>query len=793
MRPVSSVDPHGFAAVAALLLGLGLLAAARRPELVVRLRFGVLAALALCSLGAAAALVRLDPPGLRLRIDASTEPLLPARDPARALYDESIRHFGADEIFVVAMECQDDVFRRDNLEALRRVSDGVARLEGVKSVQSLIDVYAFRYVPEDDWIEVRPFLEEIPEDPAELAKLRARALADPVYRRTLVSDDGRAAALNVAFRSMTDEQFIEADLDGRIAEILAQETAPGRRFHVAGRPHVKTQVFHQMLRDLRLLLPLAVLAMGLAAGLAFGSLRSVLLPLATALTGVLWTAAALALLDRPLTILTTLLGPTLVVMGCIYAVHVYARFEEDLAALGDPQAAARRSLVHLVRPIVVAGLTTAIGFAALLISDVPAVYELGAFAVFGVAAMTLIALAGVPATLAILPRPRRRAATPLAERLGAALDARLDVLARGSSRHPGAVIAIWGVLALAAIAAIPRIEIDTDYLSFFDEDAPVRRDFEAVNRSLAGAVPIYVPLAGAGAGAFRDPALLRRMEALQASLDAVPGVSRTVSFLDTLRLLNRAVEGDDPAAERIPDTREEVTELLYMVPKGELGRLMNVDHSRANLLVRTGQVGSAAMRDLVVRLEAVLASAGLPADVRAGITGNAILVNRGADGIAAGQPWTVGAAAASIFVLVAAMLGLRLGVLAMLPNLVPVLLFFGLLGWGVAPLSLPTSLIGSVALGITIDDTAHYLFRWRHERRGGADAAGAVHETTRRVGRAIAITSVMLCLGFGVVALSGFATLREFGLLSAATMAICVVADLTLLPALLARFGKAVA
>lgn len=790
MRPVPWVEPLPFAAGAAAALGLALGAVAWRPAAVVRWRFAVLAGLAVVSLAALAVLVRASPPGLRLRIDASTEPLLPARDRARAFYDEAVRHFGADEIFVIAMEC-DDVFRRDHLEALRRVGDAIARLDGVRSVQSLVNVYSFRWVAEEDWIEVRPFLEEIPDDPEALAALRARALADPVYRRTFVSDDGRAAAVNVAFRSMTDAEFIAADLDSEIAKILASEAGAERRFHVAGRPHVKTHVFHGMVRDLRLLLPLAIVAMALASGLAFGSLRSVLLPLATAVTGNLWTFAALALLDRPITLLTTLLGPTLVVMGCVYAVHVYARFEEDLATHGEPPAAARASLAHLVRPVLVAGLTTAIGFAALLITDVPAVFDLGAFAVFGVGAMTVVALAGVPATLAVLPAPRRRAVAPLAERLADALDARLALLARASSRHPSRVIALWALAGLASAAVLPRIEIDTDYLSFFDEDAPVRRDFEAVNRSLAGAVPLYVPLAAGEPGAFRDPELLRRVEALQARLDAVPGVSRTISFLETLRLLNRAIERDDPAAERIPDTREEVAELLYMVPKGELARLANVDQSRANLIVRTGEVGSAAMRALVARLEAEVAAAGLPADVRAGVTGNAILVNRGADGIAAGQPWTVGAAAVAILLLVAPMLGsLRLGVLAMAPNLLPVLLFFGLLGFGVAPLSLPTSLIGSVALGITIDDTAHYLFRWKHERRLRADAADAIDETTRRVGRAIAITSVMLCLGFGVIALSGFASLREFGWLSALTLAICVVADLTLLPALLARFGR---
>ena len=129
----------------------------------------------------------------------------------------------------------------------------------------------------------------------------------------------------------------------------------------------------------------------------------------------------------------------------------------------------------------------------------------------------------------------------------------------------------------------------------------------------------------------------------------------------------------------------------------------------------------------------------------------------------------------------------RLGLVAMVPNLVPVLCFFGLLGLGVAPLSLPTSLIGSVALGITIDDTVHTLVRYRGERRAGLSPDAAVLLTTRRVGRPIATTSLVLVAGFLVIALSGFATLREFGALSALTMTMCLACDLTLLPALLAR------
>jgi hypothetical protein len=344
------------------------------------------------------------------------------------------------------------------------------------------------------------------------------------------------------------------------------------------------------------------------------------------------------------------------------------------------------------------------------------------------------------------------------------------------------------VVTAIALAAIWHIEIDTDYLTFFDADAPVRRDFDAINHRLAGAVPLYVVLDAHGPGAFREPDLLRRVETLQARIDELDGVSRTLSFLDTLRVLNRAIAGDDPAEERIPDTRAGVTELLFMFPKGDLSKFSTVDQSSANLIVRTGEVGSASMRALADRIRAVLGDGTLPDGIGAAVTGNAILLNRAADGVARSQPMTVSLAAATIFVLLA--LGLRsvrLGLVAMIPNAVPVVIFFGVLGLGAAPLSLPTSLIGSVALGIAIDATAHYLVRYRAERAAGATPEAAIRTTSVIIGRPVAIASVMLVCGFMAVTASDFATLRQFGFLSAFTMVVCFLADLVLLPSLLVR------
>ena len=194
------------------------------------------------------------------------------------------------------------------------------------------------------------------------------------------------------------------------------------------------------------------------------------------------------------------------------------------------------------------------------------------------------------------------------------------------------------------------------------------------------------------------------------------------------------------------------------------------------------------MRRLTRRIEETIAYTGLPDGLTAVVTGNAILLNRAADGVARSQPLTVGLAAGTIFVLLAIGLrSVRLGLVAMIPNVVPVVIFFGVLGMGVAPLSLPTSLIGCMAMGIAIDDTVHYLVRYRAERRVGRDARQAVLRASRFVGRPIAITSAVLSFGFLMVTLSEFATLQEFGLLSAATMGICLVTDLILLPAILVR------
>ncbi len=792
------LSPLAFGCASALLLVAGAAVALLRPTWIVDFPRVVLGGIGLVTLGMAAALVNPEPLGFRIGIDASSEPMLPENDPGEPVYQRAILDFGDDDLFVIAMEA-DDLFSQAGLETLRNVSDEISKLPGVRGTESLVDVYTYRWDERNELVELGRFIDEIPSDPAELAELRRRALSDPLYTKTIVSRDGRAAAINVTFRSMTDDEFVELALDHRIEAILDAATRDGVAFHVTGRPHVRARAHELLIHDMLHLIPIAVLVAVAALWLMTGSVRGTLVPLLANLTATFWAYGAMGLLGSDLNLITLVLGPVMITIGGVYGVHVFARYEVVASSSANARTAALESLRHTIAPVLISGCTTMVGFAALLINEIPATSALGGFCVFGVGSITVITLTGVPAALSLLPlrssdgsgRALYAGQTRLAAAVRRAMEGGLLALGRWQVRYARSVLAFWGVTAVVACLLMPRIVVDTDFITYFLEDSDVRVDFAAVNRLLTGAVPIYVVLEGSDEGTFREPESLRAIERIQTRLEGLPGVTTVASMVDLVKAARQALEQGDPAASRIPDTRAEAAELIFMIPKEKLRSFATSNHSSANLLVRTDRLGSAAMRELETSIRAVLASEPLPAGLRADVTGNAIRINRGADGIAGNQVAQMLLTISCIFVIVWVVFGrLGLGLLAMPTNVMPVLNFFGMLGAGVATLSVPTSLIGCVALGIAVDDTCHFLQVFREERARGKSAEDAALHCIVEVGRPMVVTSIMLVAGFLVMLFSSFATLREFGLLTAITMGLCLATDVGMLPALLVAFPR---
>jgi predicted RND superfamily exporter protein len=768
-----------------------------RPRLVTNHRKSVLFLVGLLSLFSVTQVFLLEPPYLSIAIDPSSESLIPAREPGKVVYAEAIAAYGSDDVYVIAEET-DDVFTYENLTVLSRITDRIRQLPRVRNAESLVNTYSFYYDFEQDFVDVGPFIDEIPQDPAELADLRARALADPLYRKVLLSEDGRSTAINVTFEAMSDGEFVELDLDGRIHQILVEESTDGRKFFVTGRPHIRSQAHHLMVGDLITLIPLAILVAASVVWIMTSSPRGVLIPMLNCMTATLWTFGLLAWLDMDLNVMTLVLGPTLICVGSVYGVHVLSRYEAIAASSADPQEAALNTLEYTKVPVLIAGFTTAVGFGALLLGDIPATNELGAFCVFGVAAVTLLSLTTAPAILGLLPletgaleseEPIYAGRRGLSPWIGHKVDGLLEWLGRNANTRPTANLIFWVLITAGTTALIPRIVIDTDFLTFFKADSQVRTDFDAVNRLVTGAGVLYVTFWGEEEGTFREPETLRALEKIQHTIERIDGVSEVISIVDFITLVNGAFENEPPEVAGIPDTRQAVAETVFMVPKDQMRYFATSNHSGVNLVVRTGWVGSAATRELENSIREAVANGHVPPGITTAVTGNTILLNKSADGIAGNQFTIVGSAAATIFIMMVVVFrSLRLALLAMVPNIFPVLIFFGILGGGLAALSLPTGLIGAITLGIAIDGTMHYIVSYQRDRRAGRSPEESVSHVTRTVGRPIFIGNVMLFVGFNVMLLSEFVTLGQFGYLAAMTMAICTSTDLGLLPALLVRF-----
>ncbi|HTO68568.1 MAG TPA: MMPL family transporter [Myxococcota bacterium] len=792
------LTPIEFTLVAGAVLGAGALVALLWPEWIVDYPRTVLAILAGITLAFGAAMVTLHPLGFRIGIDASSEPLLPENDPGEPVYQKAILDFGDDDIYVIAMEA-DDVFTHENLATLRGVSDEIRKLPGVRGTESLVDVYSYRWNAATQIVEMGRFIDVVPTDPAAIAELRKRALADPIYTRTILAKDARAAAINVTFKSLSDDEFVKFDLDDRIAHILESYARPGIRFHVTGRPHVRAQAHVLLVHDLVRLVPIAVLVSVIALWLMTGSLRGTLVPLLFNLMCVFWSYGAMAVIGANMNLITLVMGPALITIGGVTVVHCYTCYQEFAEKSKSGREAGLRTLKYTAEVVLISGLTTMVGFGALFINFIPATNELGGYCIFGVAAITVIVLTGLPALLSLLPlhahtgKALFEPQTQLAEAFHRVIARHLERLANWEIRRRTLVLTSWTALGVVACALMPRIVTDTDFITFFRKSSAVRVDFESVNRLLTGAVPIYVVLSGSKEGTFREPAALRTVERLEDRISKLPGVTAVLSAVDLVKVAKQALEEGDPAQARVPDTRAEVAELMFMIPKEKLRAFATSNHSSANLLVRSDRLGSAALRELEDAIHAELDREKLPEGVTGDVTGNAIRINRGADGIAGNQvaQFTL-TTVLCLGIVIAVFRSLGLGILAMPTNLLPVFFFYGALGAGVAPLSIPISLIGSIALGITVDDTSHYLQAFRHRRAEGIPAEQGVVACTMEVCRAMVVTSTMQITGFLVMTVSSFATLQQFGYLTAITMTLCLATDVLMLPALVVRFQKLV-
>jgi predicted RND superfamily exporter protein len=710
-------------------------------------------------------------PGLaRLRVDTSTDSVLDRSDPAWAFYQESQERFGGDEILVVALQAQAP-FDPAALREVSRLTDVFEGLPGVRRVDSLATVPVV-YATPDGVLELHPALERAPEEPAELERhVRRRLARDRIAPRNLVSDDGRTLAINIVL-----EKGSESGHESLLARV--HDAIGGSNAQVSGVPVFRVETNGRTRTEIVFFAPLTGALLVILLGFAFRSLAAALLSLVPGIVGTWVMLSAMGALSAPLTITTMVLPSIILALGCAYSMHL-----QTAAAGASGRDGLREAMRPVALPVALSGLTTVVGFVSIALVRIDAVRFVAVFGSLGVLVVTAATLTLVPVGLRLWPptgRPPRSAAW--------IRDSLCPLLLGLAQRRRPAVFAAWLFVFGVCLVGSLRLDVDTDATQWLPPGNPVRDAYDTIRARLSGISPVNVVVEAPRDGSVLEPELLDAIDRLSAHLESLPDVGRSVSIADPLRQMQGGFLGveDQP----LPDDEDLAEQYLLLLDSVEqIDDLIVPDRSSANIVLRVDHNGSSHLLAVADEAQRWWQEQGV-AGARARPTGIMFEYARAEDEIAMGQIRGLSLALGVIgVVLLAIFRWFRLALIALVPNIVPLGVVFGLMGLAGIPIDAGTVLVGSLALGVAVDDTIHVSNGFFERVGAGLETPKALDGALRAVLLALVFTTVIVSLAFLVLAFSEFTFIRNLGLLTAAIMVLCLLADVTLLPALLLAFG----
>lgn len=718
------------------------------------------------------------------------------------LYFEKIKSiFGDDQMTVIAIITKDGIYNRHIFEKIQRLTENIEKIDGIDRVISLTNVEniwsEWDEEIEDFELRVGKLVEEIPQTPEEWALLEKRALENEIYVKNLISVDGKATSINVVLEDrITEEELFGKDIVGQICRVVEAEKEPGTDIYVTGIPQTKVTTVEYMKRDLRKFIPLTLLLTVVVLIISFRSFRGLFVPMGAVVLSIIWTIGFMGLMEIKFSMVNTVLPSLLVAIGVAYSIHVisaYYQREVEAEDVDDDRDVLFASMKHISMPVTVTGFTTMIGFSSLMLSRIPAIRQMGLLAVFGVFGALVIALTFVPAVMSLLGRPRNIALKKDASATGGYLTRYLVALGKFNLKFRFWILLFGFSFFAVASYGIRFIVVDTDFISWFDDESEIVRSRWILHEHLAGSAPFYITVDAHRADGIKEPDVLKKIEDLQRFLENDPelkdGVDKTLSVVDYIKLLNKSIKDGKPSEFRIPDSKEIVAqELLFYESSGGNPRMLdafvNSDYSMANIVVRTNIVGSNATKHLVAKIDEWARENIQDATVRT--TGTLFLLNKSADEVALGQIRGLATATFVIFIIMSVLfLSVKYGFLSMIPNIYPVVILFGTMGWFGLTLNLSTSIIAAIVLGLAVDNTIHILSRYNFDLKRTRNEHLSMLNTMVSTGRPISFTMATLIVGFGVVSFSDFLPIRHFGMLTGYALIVGMVGDLMILPAIM--------
>jgi predicted RND superfamily exporter protein len=699
-------------------------------------------------------------------------------------YLERVADFGSDDLLVVAIEYPGPL-APDLLDRLERAVAVIREMALVRDVRSALDVQQLR--GNDDSLTITDYAELLRERPSTTAALTAELAMDPLARDLLLSRKGDHLAVIVELDATTDRPAEKTpELIDSVLDAFTAAGFPPGCLRVVGMPASIAAVMDQTYFSIRRLFPIVAVVLLAAVWIMFRRLWPVAITGLVAFLAVVWTMGFSILLDRHISVFTGMMPAMILIISFSDVIHLCSAYLLELAAGKAKKDAILACGREVGRACLFTSVTTFAGFVSLSLIPTPATRILGVALGFGTASALLLAVTLAPILFTFMPVPKRwRRGT--AGRVQDWLDRFLEGSAAITSRHPRIIVAAFGLVLAVVLVGALQFRIETDFSKRMAVHHPIRVDGRFFRAHFAGANTVDIFIEARERDGLLEPVCMRRVAGFQREVAKLPEVAKVYSLVDLLRQLHHALVPGAPPRHGLPDTRQALGQylLLFEMSGGEdLERLVDSERRVMRMtlyLPKEEYRHTAAVGAQVRRLaDEILGDA-----VTVEVSGLVYLLGSHFEEVLKGQQRALVVVYAVIALMM--MIGLRsvkVGLWSMLPNVLPLLVLFGCVGLFTDAIDSDILIVTIVAIGIGVDDTIHFLMRLRIESGRARSRQEALSRTFYYSGRGIAITTLILVVGFAPFALSDYLTIFMFGSLLPLTLVSALVADLYLVPAL---------
>ncbi len=755
----------------------------------------------------------------KIEMDTSTEGFMHEDDPVLLTYNKFRAQFGRDERIILAIE-DENIFSIDFLTKLRNLHRDIE-----KSVPYLDDVTSLYNVRntrgKGDQLITDDLLEPFPKTAEDVANIKKRAMESHFYRDLFLSRDGKMTTIvietdayshegekkvtiedefsegfddNITQKRKANRKFLTDQENHQILEALQKVTdkykKEGLKIYIAGSPAVNNQLKAQMRSDIQKFMRITFLIILIFLFIVFKRITAVLYPLLVIVLSLLATVGTMAWSGTPFKLPTQIVPSLLIVVSVGATVHILSIFFDEFNKRGDKREALSYTLKHSGLAIAMTSITTAIGIGSFSGSAVAPISDLGIFASLGVMISLFLTLTLLPALLAITKlKPKRSRATD-------ALDEVMRKLATIPIKYTKSVLIVSAIFVILALIASFKVQLSHNPLKWFQPDVPIRLSTEIIDNKMNGSVTIELVVDTGKVNGWQDPDRLKKLNELSAKLekykDEYTHIGKVVSLATIVKETNRALHENREEYYTIPTKHDLVSqELLLFENSGsdDLEDVVDSQFSKARITIKLpwqDAIHSTKVLAYVTRE----AKKTFTQD-RVETTGmTPLLVNTFSQAIHSSIVSYIIAGIGITLMMMLILGSFRLGLLSMVPNITPIIMGLLVMYIRDIPLDMFTLLIGSIAIGLAVDDTIHFMHNFKRYYMESGDSTKAIEQTFFTTGKAMVITSLVLSLGFFAYLAANMISVQNFGMITGSVILFALFADLMLAPALIIVVAK---